>query len=207
MTEIVQDDGVESTSQPQPSANRLTKLFTLFILLWQIVFKVSDAGMTIMFLFLCKFIGIIVSSVLPTVQAQAFLTTLRIPRNVMKAKALIGRDGDSFSKYASCPKCHSIYRLELCVLEHADKTTSSKCCSFVKFPKHPYIRLRAPCNTQLMKRVRTSSGSQYWYPRQMFCYQSIISSLKALLLRPDFIEKNRTMVSHQEILNNNFRCL
>ena len=39
-----------------------------------------------------------------------------------------------------------------------------------------------------MKRVRTSAGTLSWYPKQLYCYQSIISSLKELLLRSSFIE-------------------
>lgn len=40
-----------------------------------------------------------------------------------------------------------------------------------------------------MKTVRTSCGTTSLYPRQMYCYKSVVESLKELIIRPGFIEK------------------
>lgn len=70
-----------------------------------------------------------------------------------------------------------------------NKTVESERCSYVKFPNHPQRARRRPCNTLLMKTVRTSSGTTSLYPQQMYCFKSIIESLKEMIKRPGFVEK------------------
>ena len=83
----------------------------------------------------------------------------------------------------------SVYVLENCTLLQPDGSIISKKCDYVKFPKHPHLVHRQPCGTLLMKKVRTSSGTTTLYPKQIFCYKSIIESLKEMLVRPGFLEK------------------
>ena len=170
------------------SVSKLTKLYIMFILMWQALFKVSDTGINVILAFFTRIIRLIFKRFSTDPGAQEFLDT--VPKNVLQAKKFMGHTTDSFSKYATCPKCHSLYRLDLCVLKLPDRTTTSESCSFVKFPHHPHARQRKPCSIQLMKKVRTSAGTVSWYPRQMYCYQSIIASLKAFLQRPNFFEKS-----------------
>ena len=46
-----------------------------------------------------------------------------------------------------------------------------------------------PCDTELVKKVKTSGGTTNLYPRQLYCYQSLVQSIKDLVKRPGFIEK------------------
>ena len=46
-----------------------------------------------------------------------------------------------------------------------------------------------PCDTELLKKVKTSAGTTNLYPRQLYCYQSLVQSIKDLVKRPGFIEK------------------
>ena len=143
--------------------------------------KVSNSGINIIFIFFAKLLSLLVVS-------SASLRELAqiIPKNLGQAKTLIGQEKDSFSKYVSCPKCHTTYALNVCTVTLPNKTKESKRCSYVKYPHHPHTRQRNPCNEQLMKKIRTSAGTISWYPRQTYCYQSVVASLKTFLLRPHF---------------------
>ena len=62
-------------------------------------------------------------------------------------------------------------------------------CSHVPFPNHPQARFQKLCNTELMKIVRTSSGTSYMYPHQMYCYSSLIEFIKKKVLQPGFFSE------------------
>ncbi len=111
------------------------------------------------------------------------------PRNVIEAKKLLGLTSDNFTKYVSCSKCHSLYSVDSCKVRMPDGTLASKLCSHVNFPHHPQQQHRKPCDTSLMKTIRTSAGTTCLYPRQLFCYQSVTIQIRNLILRPGFIEK------------------
>ena len=50
-------------------------------------------------------------------------------------------------------------------------------------------RRRTIVDTAPMKGVKTSVGTTYLYPRQLYCYSSIISALREKVCLPEFIEK------------------
>ena len=148
--------------------------------MWQTLFRISDTGMNILFLFIAKFYSLIA-------RVGNFIDQL--PPNIAAARKSAGINRDDFSRYASCPKCHAVYPLDSCKVVLLDKTVQSRCCSHVKFPNHPYAYRRRPCGTPLMKTVRTSSGTTTLRAKQLYCYRSLIDSLKEFLKRPDFIPK------------------
>ena len=176
----------------------LMKAYVVFMLKWQTLFRVSDAGMSVLFLFITVLISFLISS-LHINGLQEFSQLL--PRNAIAARKLIGDTADSFAKYASCPTCHSIYPLECCKVLLPDKSFCSLKCSYIKFPHHPQAIHRRACNDVLMKKVKTSSGIISLYPRQLYCYNSVIESLRHLVAQNGFINKcelwrNRTVVQN-----------
>lgn len=57
-------------------------------------------------------------------------------------------------------------------------------------------RLCQPCNTVLMKEMTSANGTKnYLYPKRVYCYSSIKSSLEEMLLQPGF--KDTTSWSQQ----------
>lgn len=105
------------------------------------IFKLSDSGMTVLFLYLSMLLSLFLSSVnIPSV--QEFISML--PK---AAKKLIGEVSDPFLKFVSCPNCHTLYSVHLCKIVNPDKTVSSRLCSHVRFPNHPHRHQRLPCNT------------------------------------------------------------
>ncbi len=156
----------------------------MFLSTWQALFRMSDSGMRVLYKFFVAFIS--------TISIVFHLTKLKelaniLPNNVRSAQKIIGNTADTFIKYASCPNCNSIYHLETCIIKQPGNTFKSRKCSFIPFPNHPHLSQRSHCDTVLMKNVRTSYGTIRLYPRQLFCYQSLISSLKELLKRPGFV--------------------
>ena len=189
MTELWFDEDGEIPPLKQSedhNSSRLARAYVMFLLTWQALFKVSDAGMNVLFRFISMLVRFMVSPLQINV-LQSFMELL--PNNILAAKKLVGSDTDLFAKYASCPGCDSIYDLDTCSIVQPDKTVCSRQCSFIKFPNHSQARQRAPCNAQLMKRVRTPAGTTSLYPRRMFCYQSLIDSMKLMLQRPGFAER------------------
>lgn len=92
---------------------------------------------------------------------------------------------DSFNKFVVCPKCETIYAHEQC-FENIGSQRRSKNCSKVKYPNHPFVTGRAPCQCILLKTVQFTSGRKLLYPFKLYCYKSVQSTLQSFLLRPDF---------------------
>ena len=205
MTEIFFEDNDGMIANEETYTNskeyRLIRSYIMFLFTWQTLFRVSDTGMGVMFVFIAVLLGLLVSRLNITTLSD-FVELL--PRSVTAAKKFIGHFSDEFSKYASCPKCHSIYALDTCKITQPDKTIASRTCSFIEFPNHPHASRRKRCDTPLMKKIRTSFGNTSLYPRQLYCYQSVIDSLKTLVQRPGFIEKCelwRKRLVHNNVLS------
>ena len=111
---------------------------------------------------------------------QSFVREL--PTNISMARKLVGGNRDNFDKYKCCPSCFSIYPW---------KGTSNlqELCTHVEFPDHPQHWNRKVCGEQLMKPIRTPTQNLLCYPRLIYCYKSVVQSLKEFLIRPNFIEK------------------
>ena len=171
---------------PQSRTLRILRFYVMFLFMWQTLFRVSDAGMSLLFVYLAMLLVLVLSTV-ENPDVQDFIQIL--PRSCLAAKKLIGIAGVPFSKYVTCPKCHSLYSIDSFKITLPDKTITSRFCSHVNFPHHPHLLRRSPCNTQLMKTIRTSAGTTSLYPRQLYCYQSISSFLKAQLLQTSFFEQ------------------
>lgn len=158
----------------------------MFLFTWQSLFRVSDAGMNVLLLFMTSFFSLLVSSF--GIKCLDNFVQLW-PRNVSSARRFIGHVTDIFSKFAICPYCDSIYPLESCKIKLPDQSMGSRKCSFVQFPQHPRTCQRSPCNIQLLKQVRTSAGTTMLYPHRLYCYCSLVDSLKEMVKHPRFVEK------------------
>ena len=172
-------------SESVPRA-KLMEAYLRFILLWQTMFRLSDVGLGVLLAFLATLMRILASTfhISPLKDFASHM-----PKTVRAARTFLGRSQDQFTKWACCPSCSALYQLDKCTVQLPDGTKSSRKCSHIRFPNHPQARFRRPCGTVLMKTVRTSSGTTYLYPRQMYCYNSLIEFLKRRLLQPGFIDR------------------
>ena len=65
----------------------------------------------------------------------------------------------------------------------------SKTCSFIKFANHRQPWRRRPCGETLLKEVTLKDNTKRLYPHKIYCYQSLIESIKRLLKRPNFVDR------------------
>ena len=78
---------VDTSLGPESSSVRLIRVYVMFLFTWQSMFRVSDAGMNILFLFIAVILSLIVSF-LPVENLERFIQLL--PKNTAAAKKLIG---------------------------------------------------------------------------------------------------------------------
>ena len=85
---------------------RIVQLYVMFLITWQAMFRLSDAGLNVLLTFIATFFALLVK-----VFALDALKPLldRLPRTVQAARNFLGYDRDKFIKYVICPSCHSIY--------------------------------------------------------------------------------------------------
>ena len=88
---------------------------------------------------------------------------------------------ESFSKLALC---HSLYKFHDCFNEVGGKGIP-RTCSNVCFPNHPCASQRKPCNAKLIAEVKLGfeSNKSCFYPLKVYCYNSLMNSLKKLMER------------------------
>lgn len=165
---------------------KLVIAYVKFLFLWQIMFHLSDVGLGILLSFFATLVAIM-GRIFNLETVKEFSDIM--PRAVRTARRLVGNDQDTFQKWACCPSCSALYPLEDCSMRLPDGSLSSRECTFIRFPNHPQSRFRLPCGVPLMKTVKTSNGTTYLYPRQMYCYNGIIAFLREKLQQPEFMEQ------------------
>ena len=87
-----------------------------------------------------------------------------------------------------CPKRHSLYEFKDCY-HKIGLFNKSKTCSFIKFANHRQPWRRRPCGETLLKEVTLKDNTQRLYPHKIYCYQSLIESIKPLVKRPNFVDR------------------
>ena len=112
-----------------------------------------------------------------------------LPKSLSSIRCILrkGTHHSTVLEYVVCPKCHSLYFLEDCIIRHNGKL-ESKLCHFIQFPRHTQLARRSKCNTPLLKTISVGNGSKL-VPRKTFVYNSVISSLAAMVSRKGFMQK------------------
>ena len=135
--------------------SELVKVYLFFLFMFQTFFKVSDAAMNVLLKFFSLFICLVVR-----ILKLDHLRVLKLPSSIYTARKTIknANNRDDFKKYVCCPACHTIYLPEHCIINQPGHVQVSKNCTFVRFPLHPMESHRSPCETVLMKTIKTPSG-------------------------------------------------
>ena len=151
----------------------------IFLLAWQAFFSISDAGLAMAILFFHHFFRLLASLDTGSTVLRSFANLW--PKSTNSLHKTMNVSGNEFTEYAVCPKCHSIY-------DYDPSSTETKICEFIQFPNHTHKSRRRPCNTPLMNKVKTKNGFVL-KPKKIYCYQSLISSIKRLFLKPGFADQ------------------
>ena len=169
------DDEVDQTSHPL-LLSPLARSVLLFLMLWQFLFSISDAALSVIIVF----VHYLLKSIKSLVQND-FLTELidTLPLTLYGVhKEILGND-IKFTEYMVCPKCHSLYDLDACVITIGSKK-SSRTCEYIEFPQHPQRSFRQPCGTTLLRTIRRQSKVTF-KPFKVYCYQSLKNATARLL--------------------------
>ena len=163
--------------------NRLSLInwLLIFICYWWTYFNIADHGIEIMLQFLHAFFTVL-SERIPWMS----LFVASLPSSLYLLKKFFGLHKDRFQKFVVCPKCNSLYNYYGSAFETVGSRRVSKRCSYVDFPIHRHRAYRKPCNEVLLKEIKLQDGKVKLYPRKVYCYSSIIETLKIFLQRPDF---------------------
>lgn len=160
-------------------------MLLLFLFLWQSVFKVADRAILV----LLKFFKLFLHAVGRVLKAEVLINFAKIiPETLYLIEKNLGLQKDSFTKYAVCPKCKTLYNFEDCIRRRPNGEAVSAKCSHVEFPRHPQRARRRPCGTVLMKTMRSRTGKPFLYPKQVYCFRKLTDSLQDLINKPDFME-------------------
>ena len=91
----------------------------------------------------------------------------------------------SSKKYVVCPSCHCLYDFKDLYERRGTQIITKACLSRLPGSNR--------CNSDLLKKVHTSSGIIKLYPYKVFCYGYLINSLQRLWLRPGACESTRNL--------------
>ena len=152
------------------------------MLLWQANCKLSNNGLEWLLRFLFQFLhllGVTCNCEYLVEFCAMFPTSLYVLRKI------VDLDRDDFVKYVVCPTCSSLYDPGNCTQRIGDRIVA-KCCTNKAFKKGKGAK---ECGTKLAKRVVLSDGKECYYPFKVYCFNSVINQLEAMLKKPYFAEK------------------
>ena len=149
------------------------------------MFKVADRALLI----LLKFFKLFLRAVGRMMKADILVNFANIiPETLYMIERKLNLQKDSFTKYAVCPKCKTLYTFEECIHKRPSGEAVSAKCSNVEFPLHPHEARRQPCGTILMKTMRSRAGKSFLYPKEVYCFRHLTDSLQDLINKPGFLE-------------------
>jgi len=141
------------------------KLFFLHLILWQLLFHVSDSAM--------KAIRVVIKNFLHLLSDQLHYASLNdaydhVPNSYNGLLKYVGLDTHKLNVFVVCPSCNSIYNYDQCVVTRGGRKIPLKCRS-IAYPNHPHRDQRLPCNAPLVKEVKVQdTGRTRYVPLKTF---------------------------------------
>ena len=175
------DDTVVSEPTRNTSSQPIWQLL-FFLLLWQSVFRLSNAAITSLLCFLKYFIGA-VGNAFQCFQVVAL--SQQVPQTLSCAHSYVGIATNEFIEYVVCPSCHSVYEYKDCIHTVGGEKVSKYCCH-IPYPNHPQRSRRQKCGAALLKKVRSGRGHRL-VPIKVFPYFPLQKSMQRLARRPGFL--------------------
>ena len=173
-------DGLLEHPGENHSLSSLVWKLIWFLFFWQSVFNISERALEYVIRFLKYFLGLLA---IDCNSQHLRELSKEVPETVRRAVKLLGLNDEEVIEYVVCPKCHSVYEYEDCVITHRNGKKESKLCSYVKYPLHPQLSRRKQCHTILLK----SAPKNRLVPFLTYSYHPISLSLQRLAARPGFL--------------------
>ena len=170
------DQSTAATSQP-------VWQLVYFLLMWQSLFRISNAALTVLF----KFLKLFVSLFGHAFAHDAHNFEGQMPNTLQNAHGLLWKSKkDEFVTFVVCPKCDSVYEYDSCIIT-IGRRKEPKCCKHIAYPDHPHASRRQECGAHLLKKVR--SGRTYKLsPIKSYPYLPLCQSFSYLVKRKGFLD-------------------
>ena len=151
----------------------------LFLNFFQLFYRVSERailGLLLFFQSLLSFLGFSEAASL-------------LPKSIHSIRGIIKGtiQRSTVVEYVVCPKCHSLYLLSDCILQHNGRE-ESRLCDFIQYPRHMQACRRTKCNTLLLKKISVGKRTKL-VPYKIFVYNNLISALSSMVTRKGFLQK------------------
>ena len=115
-----------------------------------------------------------------------------LPSSLYLLQQFVNLKRDNFVKFADCPKCASLYKLESCTRRLGGQIVSN-ICSHRPLKKGS----KRECGTALARKVVLGSGKVCFYPHKLYCFNSVIDQVEGLLKSPGLPEMCEQWCAHQ----------
>ena len=181
----INDEEGQHNDHSNPQAKAFVRWLVVLLLAFQAAYAIPYTATHWLFTFLHATFTVLYA-VCPTPFIYAVVSLL--PCSLYLAWKLLHLHDDDFIRYVVCPKCDSLYEYHECIVGVRSEL-QSKCCTYVAFKNHPFVRYRSPCNTVLLKKVSLKHGKMKLVPKKEYPYRSVVKSLKVLLQRPNITQK------------------
>lgn len=154
-----------------------------FLFYWQSIFHITETAVQYMLHFFKYFIKFLGCAFL-----NPHLNKLgdEIPLTITTAEKLLGINDRHVIEFIVCPKCHSIYSYDDCLVTLPNGKKESKLCRYIKYPNHPHSSRRCPCQSPLLQKISTQLGEKL-VPIKTYPYCPLRISLQRLALKPGFL--------------------
>jgi hypothetical protein len=167
----------------QCKVQAMVRWIIIFFYLWAYHCAVSETAIELLLSFF-----VAMFDVLGNIFSPLVIFTCSFPKSYHGLKKYLGLETDNFVKYVVCTRCNSVYNFEECHTKINGKTVS-KNCLYAALPHHRQVHRRATCNEPLLKEVILKNGQVRLYPKKVYCYNSVVGTLRRFLRRPDFALK------------------
>ena len=153
--------------------------------MWQFVFKVSNAAITV-FLKISKHILLYFGQIFNCDQLKKVAD--KFPVTIKSAHQIVSLQNNDFESFVVCSSCDSIYDFNDCVERSITGQNSvSKKCRHVCYPNHPHASRRTPCETILLKKVKCKRSIKL-LPVKVYPYKKLKDSIERLVRKEGFLE-------------------
>ena len=157
--------------------------FIRFLLIFQSVYYITDSAINSLLKFLCVFL-----KVLSQFSEFAAGIASQFPCSLYQLSKKASMKNE-FKKFVVCSRCDSLYNPKDCVRSGAIGFLQEiKLCKKIQFPQHPLLSYRQQYGQQLLYSVTLSNDKKTFHPFKTYCYNSVITALKELLVRPGFYD-------------------
>ena len=142
------------------NASTVTRTISLFLVLFQLTFRLSEKAIITLLAFLRALFSFLASLCQASLLAEL---AINLPRSVYGIRRYL-KHTNEYIMYVVCTKLYHIHDCILNVRGHQE----SRLCDHIEFTHHPHANQRAKCNTTLMKKVKLGGSINLFQEKHLY---------------------------------------